>query len=141
MRIDLTREANGSVGFYFNTEPSYEISSSMKQATASDWGMRSSSTILLMRLWKPACGRTSGPSVRRRIRARSPVRRSQERIGGNNALHATVLGSFGHSGGVSVGLDSTDSVVDQFDDDWLGVDGTSGTDWFRFSTAANVREY
>lgn len=60
-----------------------------------------------------------------------------ERNGGNNAAGtATALGNVALGGFVSVGGDAVDSVVEQFDDDWTGVDGNNDTDWFRFTTTA-----
>ena len=60
-----------------------------------------------------------------------------ERNGGNNsASTATTLGNVTLGGFVSVGRDAVDSVVEQFDDDWTGVDGSNDADWFRFTTAA-----
>lgn len=67
-----------------------------------------------------------------------------ERNGGNNsASTATPLGNVTLGGFVSVGRDAADSVVEQFDDDWTGVDGSNDADWFRFTTTgqgfANIK--
>ncbi|MBA4106626.1 MAG: hypothetical protein C0485_12785 [Pirellula sp.] len=67
-----------------------------------------------------------------------------ERNGGNNsAATATPLGNVTLGGFVSVGGDAADSVVEQFDDDWTGIDGNNDADWFRFTTAgqgfANIK--
>jgi hypothetical protein len=43
------------------------------------------------------------------------------------------LGSFTTAGRIAVGLDALDTVVQQMDDDWLGIDGTNDPDWFSFS--------
>jgi hypothetical protein len=60
-----------------------------------------------------------------------------ERNGGNNShATATMLGSFTTTGSISIGRDAVDSVVEQFDDDWLGIDGTSDSDWFRFTVSS-----
>jgi serralysin len=60
-----------------------------------------------------------------------------ERNEGNNTVGtATPLGSITLGSTVSVGLDAVDSVVEQFDDDWTGIDGTNDADWFKFTTIA-----
>ena len=60
-----------------------------------------------------------------------------ERNGGNNtSATATPLGNVTLGGFVSVGGDAIDSVVEQFDDDWTGVDGSNDVDWFRFTMSA-----
>lgn len=58
----------------------------------------------------------------------------REKNGGNDSLaQGTPLGSFSQNAYVSLGVDAADLVVAQFDDDWLGIDGSSDTDWFRFT--------
>ena len=60
-----------------------------------------------------------------------------ERNGGNNfAATATSLGDVTLGGSVSVGRDAVDSVVQEFDDDWVGIDGSNDADWFKFTTTA-----
>jgi serralysin len=60
-----------------------------------------------------------------------------ERNGGNNAAGtATSLGNVTLGGSVSVGRDAVDSVVQQFDDEWVGIDGSNDMDWFKFTTTA-----
>lgn len=60
-----------------------------------------------------------------------------ERNGGNNtAATATLLGNLSVGGDISIGRDAVDSVVEQFDDDWTGIDGSSDADWFRITTTA-----
>ncbi|MCG8450092.1 MAG: matrixin family metalloprotease [Pirellulales bacterium] len=57
-----------------------------------------------------------------------------EKNGGNDVFSsATYLGNLGTSGSVTRGTDATDAVVQEMDGDWTGIDGTSDTDWFRFS--------
>ena len=53
--------------------------------------------------------------------------------GNDTSRTATVLGDFTTTGSVSIGTAATDSVVDQLDDDWVGIDGSNDNDWFRFS--------
>jgi hypothetical protein len=58
-----------------------------------------------------------------------------EKSGGNDSSStATLLGAFSSPGVAIRGADAMDSVVEEEDDDWLGIDGTSDQDWFRFST-------
>jgi hypothetical protein len=139
MRIDTTREANGTVGSYFSTEPGLRnlvihetghgvglghsefVSDSahavMEPGLRTDiWGLQFDDVYAVNRLYGDP----------------------QERNGGNNApVSATQLGALNTSGHVVVGLDATDSVVNQLDHDWLGIDGTSDVDWFRFSVSDN----
>jgi hypothetical protein len=68
----------------------------------------------------------------------------RERNGGNNTFAtASPLGSFTTGGSISIGDDAVDSVVDELDNDWVGIDGSTDTDWFKFSVAgegfANVK--
>ncbi|QDU55522.1 matrixin family metalloprotease [Aeoliella mucimassa] len=59
----------------------------------------------------------------------------REKSGGNDgSATATSLGQFEFSGAISLGTDAIDSVVEQFDDDWLGIDGDTDQDWFTFNT-------
>lgn len=61
-----------------------------------------------------------------------------ERNGGNNsAATASSLGDVTLGGSVSVGRDAVDSVVQEFDDDWTGIDGSNDADWFKFTTTAS----
>lgn len=135
MRIDTTREANGSVGFYFNSEPG--LRNLVIHETGHGVGLGHTQFVndsahavmeggLRTDIWGlqfddiHALNRQYGDP--------------RERSGGNNVpASATVLGSFTTSGAASLGVDAVDSVVDQFDDDWLGIDGTSDVDWYRFS--------
>ena len=43
--------------------------------------------------------------------------------------------ALGTTGSVSIGTDAVDSVVEQFDDDWVGIDGSNDLDWYRFSVS------
>ena len=66
-----------------------------------------------------------------------------EKNGGNDFISsATHLGVFGTDSTVTLGADAGDAVVDEIDGDWLGIDGDSDSDWFRFSvtdtTWANI---
>lgn len=57
-----------------------------------------------------------------------------EKNGSNDTpATSTQLGSFSQSASVSLGTDAGDSVAKEFDNDWLGIDGSSDTDWFRFT--------
>jgi hypothetical protein len=137
MRIDITREADGSVGAYFNTEPGLRnlvihesghgvglghaqfVNNSAKAVMEGGlrtdiWGLQFDDVYALKRQYGDP----------------------KERNGGNNThTTATMLGSVTTTGSISVGRDAVDSVVEQFDDDWLGIDGTSDSDWFRFTIA------
>ena len=58
----------------------------------------------------------------------------RERDGGNNVVGAAdLLGSLGTTGSITLGADATDSVVEQFDDEWVGIDGSNDFDWYRFT--------
>lgn len=138
MRIDITREANGSVGTYFSTEPGLRnlvihetghgvglghtqfVNNSAKAVMEGGlrtdiWGLQFDDVYALNRQYGDP----------------------RERNGGNNSpATASVLGSFTTTGSLSIGRDAVDSVVEQFDDDWLGIDGTSDSDWFRFSVTS-----
>jgi len=139
MRIDTTREANGSVGFYFATEPG--LRNLVIHETGHGVGLGHSEFV------NNSAHAVMEPGLRTDIWGLQfddvyAVNRQygdpKERGGGNNApASATQLGALNMSGSVSVGLDATDSVVDQFDDDWLGIDGTSDVDWFRFSVSGD----
>lgn len=144
MRLDTTRETDGSVGFYFSTEPGLRnlvihetghgvglghaqfVNNSAKAVMEGGlrtdiWGLQFDDVYALNRQYGDP----------------------REQNGGNDiATSATQLGSFGTTGSVTVGLDAVDSVVEQFDDDWAGIDGFSDRDWFKFTvsgeTFANV---
>ena len=145
MRIDITREANGSVGSYFSTEPGLRnlvihetghgvglghaqfVNNSAKAVMEGGlrtdiWGLQFDDVYALNRQYGDP----------------------RERNGGNNSpTTASVLGSFTTTGSFSIGLDAVDSVVEQFDDDWVGIDGTSDSDWFKFTVSgqsfANIK--
>jgi hypothetical protein len=139
MRIDVTRETNGSVGFYFATEPG--LRNLVIHETGHGIGLGHSEFV------NNSAHAIMEPGLRTDIWGLQfddvfAVNRQygdpQERSGGNNApVTATLLGTLNTSGSASVGLDAADSVVDQFDDDWLGIDGTSDVDWFRFSVSGD----
>jgi hypothetical protein len=58
-----------------------------------------------------------------------------EQNGGNDAAGtATELGNLTLGSSISRGRDAVDSVVEQFDDDWIGIDGSRDADWFEFTT-------
>lgn len=145
MRIDITREGDGSVGSYFNTEPGLRnlvihesghgvglghaqfVNNSAKAVMEGGlrtdiWGLQFDDVYALNRQYGDP----------------------KERNGGNNShATATMLGSVTTTGSISIGRDAVDSVVEQFDDDWLGIDGTSDSDWFRFTVSgpsiANIK--
>ena len=65
----------------------------------------------------------------------------KEKNGGNDSLATGLyLGAFStHSlSSVSLGTHAIDSVVEQFDDDWLGIDGATDEDWFRFNISGTA---
>jgi hypothetical protein len=62
-----------------------------------------------------------------------------EKQGGNDSPGtAFYVGDLGTSGTAVLGTSATDSVVDQFDSDWVGIDGLSDEDWFRFTVGAGA---
>jgi len=58
-----------------------------------------------------------------------------EKIGGGNdsSTAGLNLGTFSAKTSVSYGTDAGDSVVNQGEHDWLGIDGATDQDWFRFT--------
>jgi hypothetical protein len=134
MRIDVTRETNGSVGSYFSTEPGLRnlmihesghgvglghaqfvndsAKAIMEGGLRTDiWGLQFDDVYALNRQYGDP----------------------KERMG-NSASTAIPLGSLTTaSPPISVGTDAADSVVNQMDDDWLGIDGSNDFDWFRFT--------
>ena len=140
MRIDTTRETDGSIGFYFSTEPGLRnlvihesghgvglghvefVNGSgkavMEGGLRTDiWGLQFDDIYGLNRQYGDP----------------------RERDGGNNSpATASVLGNFTSTGSVSWGTSATDGSVEQFDDDWLGIDGTNDLDYFRFSIASET---
>lgn len=145
MRIDTARESDGSIGFYFSTEPglrnlvihetghgvglghSNPVNNSAKAVMEGGlrtdiWGLQFDDIYALNRQYG------------------DPL----EKNGGNDIYTmATDLGDLGSSGRFVWGLSASDTVVNQFDDDWLGIDGRNDTDWFKFtisgSTFASIR--
>jgi hypothetical protein len=145
MRIDVTRETDGSVGFYFSTEQGLRnliihesghgvglghvefVNGSgkavMEGGLRTDiWGFQFDDIYGLNRQYGDP----------------------REKNGGNNTpATANVLGNFATTGAVSWGTDATEGTIEQFDDDFLSIDGTNDTDWFRFSithqTFANIK--
>lgn len=135
MRIDTARESDGSVGSYFSTEPglrnlvihetghgvglghSEPLNNSAKAVMEGGlrtdiWGLQFDDIYALNRQYG------------------DPL----ESNGGNNTFStATPLGSFSTTIRVAKGLDATDTVVQQFDDDWLSIDGSNDADWFSFT--------
>ena len=135
MRIDTNRETDGSIGFYFSTEPGLRnliihesghgvglghvefVNSSgkavMEGGLRTDiWGFQFDDVYGLNRQYGDP----------------------REKNGGNNTpTTANVLGNFTTTGSVSWGTDATDGTIEQFDDDFLGIDGLNDIDWFRFS--------
>lgn len=58
----------------------------------------------------------------------------REKNGGNDSLGSSLdLGTFSHGSSASLGGDAIDSVVEEFDDDWLGIDGATDEDWFKLT--------
>ncbi len=145
MRIDTTRETNGSVGSYFSTEPGLRnlvlhesghgvglghaefLNNSahavMEGGIRTDiWGFQFDDVYALNRQYGD---------------------RNERGRGNDLPAYATTLGTINTGSSAAVGLDALDSVVQQFDDDFVGVDGTNDTDWFRFTVAgesfANIK--
>lgn len=57
-----------------------------------------------------------------------------EKNGGNDSFGtAYQLGSLGLGDSVVLGSDASDTVVDENDGNWVGIDGSSDQDWYRFS--------
>jgi hypothetical protein len=135
MRIDTSRGGDGSIGSYFRTEAGLRnlvihetghgvglghtefVNNSAKAVMEGGlrtdiWGLQFDDVYALNRQYGDP----------------------RERDGGNdNAITASFLGDFGTTGSSSIGVDATDSVVEQFDDDWVGIDGANDLDWYRFS--------
>lgn len=134
MRIDTTRETNGRPTFWHSTEAALRnlmihetghgvglghaqntgVAAVMEGGLRTDiWGLQFDDVYALNRQYG------------------DPL----ERNGGNNtAGTATKLGNVTLGEFVSVGGDAIDSVVEQFDDNWTGIDGTTDADWFQFTT-------
>ncbi|BBO31617.1 matrixin family metalloprotease [Lacipirellula parvula] len=143
MRIDTTRETNGQPTFWHSTEAALRnlmihetghgvglghaqntgVAAVMEGGLRTDiWGLQFDDVYALNRQYG------------------DPL----ERNGGNDiASKASPLGSFTTGQSISRGRDAVDSTVNQFDSDWLGIDGTSDADWFRFTTVgtgfANIK--
>jgi serralysin len=135
MRIDTTREANGSVGSYFSTEPG--LRNLVIHETGHGVGLghvdfvnNSAKAIMEGGLRTDIWGLQFDDAYALNRQYGDP----QERNGGNNIPStATSLGAVAVPSVVSVGGSALDSVVNQFDADWLGIDGINDTDWFKFS--------
>jgi hypothetical protein len=145
MRIDTTRESNGSIGGYFSTEPG--LRNLVIHETGHGVG------ISHVEFLHGSAGAIMEPGLRTDIwglqfddiyalnrQYGDPL----ERNGGNNVVGTAYhLGNLGANGSLSLGTDAGDWMVDQFDDDWVGIDGTSDADWYRFSVSgdcfANIR--
>jgi hypothetical protein len=135
MRIDTARESNGSVGSYFSTEPglrnlvihetghgvglghSEPLNNSAKAVMEGGlrtdiWGLQFDDVYALNRQYGDP----------------------REQNGGNDTYTAaTSLGNFTTGGRTALGIDAIDTIVQQFDDDWLSIDGLNDADWFSFS--------
>lgn len=135
MRIDITRESNGGPAFWHTDVAAFRnlmihetghgvglghahntgVKSVMEGGLRTDvWGLQFDDVYALNRQYG------------------DPL----EQNGGNNlATTATDLGSLNVGGSISIGRDAVDSVVEQFDDDWVGIDGLGDVDWFRVTIA------
>lgn len=59
-----------------------------------------------------------------------------EKNGGNDSLGTAYhLGSLGLGDSAVLGTDASDSVVNENDGNWVGIDGSSDQDWYRVSVA------
>ena len=136
MRIDTTRESNGRPTFWHTNEAALRnlmihetghgvglghaqntgVTAIMEGGLRTDiWGLQFDDVYALNRQYG------------------DPL----ERNGGNDTpLTATQLGNVTLGGSVSIGRDAVDSVVNEFDDDWAGIDGSNDFDWFMFTTTA-----
>ncbi len=140
MRIDTTREADGSIGFYFSSEPG--LRNLVIHETGHGVGLghvtflnNTAHAVMEPGLRTDIWGLQFDDIYGLNIQYGDP----QERNGGNDtAATATFLGDLGLTGVVSVGLDASDWQVGQFDDDWLGIDGRSDVDWFRFTSTGEA---
>ena len=57
----------------------------------------------------------------------------REKNGGNDNMSTSFnLGTVSAKSSYALGADAVDSVVEEFDDDWLGIDGSTDEDWLRF---------
>jgi serralysin len=145
MRIDTTRESNGSIGAYFSTEPG--LRNLVIHETGHGVGLghvefvnNSGKAIMEPGLRTEIWGLQFDDVYALNRQYGDP----RERNGGNNVVGtANFLGNLGTTGLLSIGTDATDSAVDQFDGDWVGIDGSNDADWFRFSVTgecfANIR--
>lgn len=133
MRIDTSRQANGNASFWHSNGP--QLRNLIAHESGHGVGLRHSDisganavmeTPLETNFWGLqfddiyAINRYYGDPL--------------EKNGGNDSFNtATSLGNLGITGSVSRGTDAIDSVVNELDDDWVGIDGTSDNDWFSFS--------
>lgn len=140
MRIDTTKESNGTVGFYFSSEPGLRnlvihetghgvglghtspqnnsAKAVMEGGLRTDiWGLQFDDIYGLNRLYGDP----------------------YESNGGNDTYATAIdLGSFTTTGRAAMGLDATDTAVEQMDGDWLGIDGRNDPDWFKFSVSGET---
>lgn len=136
MRIDTTRESNGRPTFWHTNEAALRnlmihetghgvglghaqntgVTAIMEGGLRTDiWGLQFDDVYALNRQYG------------------DPL----ERNGGNDTpTTSTQLGNVTLGGAISIGRDAVDSVVNEFDDDWTGVDGSNDYDWFMFTTTA-----
>jgi hypothetical protein len=134
MRIDVTKETDGSVGFYFSSEPG--LRNLVIHETGHGVGLRhaefvdnSAKAVMEGGLRTDIWGLQFDDVYALNRQYGDP----KERMG-NTAPTAIPLGSFTTtSPAVAVGTDAANSVVDQMDDDWLGIDGSNDVDWFRIT--------
>lgn len=137
MRIDVTREADGGVGSYFDTEPG--LRNLVIHETGHGVGLghvefvnNSAKAIMEGGLRTDIWGLQFDDIYALNRQYGDP----RERNGGNESANtASLLGALGTSGSISIGTDAADSVVEQFDDDWVGIDGSNDLDWYRFSVS------
>jgi len=137
MRIDITRETDGSVGSYFSTEPG--LRNLVIHETGHGVGLghvefvdNSAKAIMEGGLRTDIWGLQFDDVYALNRQYGDP----RERDGGNESANtAALLGALGTTGSLSIGADAVDSVVEQFDDDWVGIDGSNDVDWYRFSAS------
>lgn len=138
MRIDTSRETNGDVPYWFRTEAPLRnlvihetghgvglghtsptgAKAVMEPGLRTDiWGLQFDDVYVLNRQYG------------------DPLEKG---TGNDNSTTATWLGNFTAGDSYSIGTAAVDSVVNEMDDDWVGIDGSNDNDWFRFSVTGQM---
>lgn len=137
MRIDTSRELDGSVSGFFSSEPG--LRNLVIHETGHGVGLghveflnNSGFAVMEGGLRTDFWGLQFDDIYGLNRQYGDP---QEQGIGNNTPTTATQLGSLGIDGSVSVGRDADDIRVEQFDGDWLGIDGTNDLDWFEFNVS------